>query len=337
MVVMLYEQRAGFRFVGAEQCAPIAPTKINRCSVIWEALKREGASDSWRRPDGLPIYTEHARNLDFEPALLDNLRERSGWFSGWWLSNFTSTSHPSWMDGIAAHYLPLKDGNVHWSIPAYRELSDGLPSNYVCRAPMVCGEMGFDVDGIIVNPDVAGYQERMRLLHVAGLLDRLTQMPNPVIVEIGTGYGALAYFIKQVVPHATYYLIDLPISLQFAGCYLTVAQDAHRVRLVDEEFGRGDFVLVPANRYEDSCRDDIDLALNTLSFNEMPPNVVDAYGRFISKRLAAGAALFEQNFSNDLGQAFFSETAKALAPHFKTSSRVPGDWRWGFPTIWRND
>lgn len=323
-----------YNFVGADQSGKPSAAQTARCAEIWDALKVIGASASWRRPDGISIFSEDDHARAFSPELLDNLRERSGWFSGWWLSNFTTTSHPSWMDGIAAHYGAF--GECHWSVAAFRELSEGLSQPYVCRAPLVCGEMGFDVEGAIVNPDVAGYQERMRLLHNTGLLQALDETESPVIVEIGTGYGALAHFIKKVVPHATYYLIDLPISLQFAGCYLSISQTDHPVRLPGEEVGVGDFVLVPADRYKRAGPARIDLAINTLSFNEMPPEVVSDYGKFISDRLAPNGALFEQNFINTYGQEFFSVAAKALKPHFKTSNLAPGIWRWGNPTIWRN-
>jgi hypothetical protein len=45
---------------------------------------------------------------------------------------------------------------------------------------------------------------------------------SPRILEIGGGYGALAYWFKQAFPRASYSIVDLPECILFSRLYLSL-------------------------------------------------------------------------------------------------------------------
>src|SRR5205814_1338017 len=101
-----------------------------------------------------------------------------------------------------------------------------LPRHHVFVPPRRFGEIGHDINGVIVNYDTWAYQERIDLLHDSGALDRLS--PTARVLEIGGGYGALAYWFKQAYPGCAYAIVDLPECLLFSGLYLGLSDVAFR-------------------------------------------------------------------------------------------------------------
>jgi len=99
--------------------------------------------------------------------------------------------------------------------------------NLLFVPPTICGEIGTNINGIVVNHDTAVYQERLTLLGWLGVfrfLERRIASEGTVrILEIGGGYGALARQIKRIMPNVSYTICDLPASLYVSSAYLSVA------------------------------------------------------------------------------------------------------------------
>jgi len=68
--------------------------------------------------------------------------------------------------------------------------------------------------------------ERMTALEAARLIRALRNKQNPIVFEIGAGYGALALALSSVLPEATYVIVDRPETLKLSACYLATRQDA---------------------------------------------------------------------------------------------------------------
>src|SRR6516162_3848256 len=79
----------------------------------------------------------------------------------------------------------------------YRTLCQRLPRELHISPPSRFGEVGWNEGGRIVNHDTYAYQERIALLHASGGIDHLQGIlatgRAPRVLEIGGGYGALAY------------------------------------------------------------------------------------------------------------------------------------------------
>ena len=54
--------------------------------------------------------------------------------------------------------------------------------------------------------------------------NRIEENGEVKVLEIGGGYGALAYWFKSAFPNATYTIIDLPESLLFSRLYLSLTR-----------------------------------------------------------------------------------------------------------------
>jgi SAM-dependent methyltransferase len=303
---------------------------------IQRVCRRSSDEENWKTPDGSIVYGGVLHEeLSIDEQFLRNLRFHSRIFTGWNPSNMMSDAPEwSWTDMIAPHFSGQGET---WTLDAFSKLTRDLPPEYICDAPLVCGEVGYSVGGRCVNRDVIGYQERMRALFLSGVLERLKKRHDPVIVEIGGGYGALAYFIKHVVPQARYYIIDLPRSLIFSGCYLTIAQKLHPVvAMGHDRASHHSIVLVPAGNFRTLKLRRIDLAINTLSFAEMPASTVSGYAQWIARRLARNGVLFEQNFDGSYyQQETFCDPAREIEKHFYDRMPIEGEFHWGKPAVWR--
>jgi hypothetical protein len=110
----------------------------------------------------------------------------------------------------------------------WRQMTQGIPRRFFFNPPPVMGEVGHEIDGVIVNSDTCTYQERVNLIYTSGLADwldeRLEMQGDLRICEIGGGYGALCHWVKQAYPSASYTIVDLPESLLFARLYMSLTR-----------------------------------------------------------------------------------------------------------------
>lgn len=205
---------------------------------------------------------------------------------------------------------------------------DDLPYKFIFRPRGMLGEVGWLREGVILNADTVAYQERMYLLFNSGLLSSPKR-----ILEIGGGYGALAYAITSALPDVEYWICDLPASLLFSGMYLTMTTSKD-VRLWPE---RGPITLVPNYMFHQiACS--FDLVINTLSFAEMTELQVRTYLSGIRSMITYGG-LFEQNYeNNDLPDGTHQTKVKTMcAEEFsnRTSLTAPFSLSRGEADVWR--
>lgn len=114
------------------------------------------------------------------------------------------------------------------------------------------------------------------LLVALNLRDLVTQ-PEPTIVEIGGGYGGLAYCACQLIA-SKYYIFDLPYASAVQAYFLYRAQSTHAIVLCGEACqSRHNIHLLPAwsfGGHEPACTDAV-VSQNCLL--EVPEPVVVRY------------------------------------------------------------
>jgi hypothetical protein len=215
----------------------------------------------------------------------------------------------------------------------YQELKEALPAGPF-SPPLILGERGRFVDGQLVNFDVVAYLERLALLHTTGLSTARR------ILEIGAGYGGLAWFIRQVNPLCEYVVLDLPESLVYSTIYLALAcRDVRHSYGVLEE-GAG-FSYLPNYRFPELQKHGrrFDLVINTLSMSEMTLEQVSSYCEGIRELIGDDGVFFEQNQDNrHLGMLFARERIKDYFPH-TLALGGPGEavsLHQGFANLWSN-
>ena len=244
--------------------------------------------------------------------IINNLRLYSQIFSGYQLASVSTADGkpliplPENIDETLSSQMQETDTWVF----RYLEMTKDLPRNLVVQAPRILGEVGWDVNGQLINHDICVYQERVNLLYESGVIDSLQEAVHQNgyvnILEIGSGYGGLAYLIKHIIPQANYYCCDLPESLIFACLYLGLTSQEVPQTIYDasgsttlSKLDNG-FKFVSNHLFDDLLteRISIDLAINTLSMSEMSEKQVRYYSKSLKVLLGNTGVFFEQNQDN---------------------------------------
>jgi putative sugar O-methyltransferase len=128
------------------------------------------------------------------------------------------------------------------------------------------------------------------LLCLAALSRHVDEPPRHVL-EIGGGFGVLGEILMQRDQHARYVNLDIPPLLTVASYYLTTLF-GERVRIpdamddpvddaVDDAVDPAQSACLPNWRLPD-VRGPFDVFVNSFSFQEMEPHVVDHYVGMVS-------------------------------------------------------
>jgi hypothetical protein len=168
--------------------------------------------------------------------------------------------------------------DVHRDIRVWRAITDSPVADLA--APDVGSPWGVTLDGVLMYPGV--HRAHYFAEHVARLLNGAG-----TVVEIGGGYGELAYRLLRRRP-LRYICFDLPEVLIKAAYFLTSALPDKRVLLYDEVGTRRltaellaqyDIVLMPNFKIRDMPEMSADLLVNTRSLSEMGKPAIDDYMR----------------------------------------------------------
>jgi hypothetical protein len=280
-------------------------------------------------------------------ARVDQLRLHTQSFTGFSLYLFQlagGMQHPPAVVPAAQWDATHRGRKPDGSVWAFERLRRELPAKYVVSVPRRMGEVGWDVDGHVVNWDTVAYQESIAVLYRSGALawleKRAAAGEKITVVEIGSGYGGFAYFLTQLVPGVNYWLCDLPESLPVAAMYLAVTRPEAWRGIYPECQGACDapgLVGVANYRFEEFSRKvpKADLVINMLSLSEMPEAQIDYYGRKVSRLIGGHGVFFEQNYDN---RSVGFTDAKALLPrHFGASSDLGTSAKRGHGHLWAND
>jgi hypothetical protein len=140
--------------------------------------------------------------------------------------------------------------------------------------PAVCGAWGIEVHGTLVP------RTSWRHLHAAhAMLDETASLGAPRIVEVGGGFGGVAYWAQRLRPDAIQYAIyDFPIMNAIAGYFLLRALPSGSVLLHGEPPRPGpQIALLPNWRIFEEPDRSADIAFNQDSLPEMPREAALTY------------------------------------------------------------
>ena len=205
----------------------------------------------------------------------------------------------------------------------YREVCDGIPEHLILKPPEILGEFGYRIDGHLVNVDLLRYQRVIRDLWKHGILDHLRSLDKANVIEIGAGWGALAYYLTSVIPspQCTYFIVDLPEILLMSGIYLSIARPEAKIFLFDgtnEDSLSGnpdlDYVLVPNFALELLNYFRFNLAINTASFQEMTEAQVTTYADFLADHL--DGPLYSHNMDKHPSNDQLASVSEILSKRF---------------------
>lgn len=200
--------------------------------------------------------------------------------------------------GLAEYLGVVRTESTQQGLKAY-SLKDGL--NYVVAK--IEAAIGISID----FPDIgAPYgvkthnslitMEHPEHLYVAlrinrAIRDYLKDKENQVLnlVEIGAGFGGLAYWIMKLkkIKANTYTIIDLPLINVLQGYFLVQAFGASAVKLYGETPDNAATIFILPNfAFEAEIENDIDVLINENSMPEMSETIVQNYIMYAKKRLS---------------------------------------------------
>ena len=163
----------------------------------------------------------------------------------------------------------------------WKDFVDGANISDAC-APPVGNPWGYLVDGSLLLPN--SLRHHYWGAHVKNLL---AGEENPIVAEIGGGYGGFAYSLLSSSRQVRYIDFDLPEILLMASYYLMNAfpqkrfllfgeaenDDALTTEVIDEF----DVILLPNFRLPQLGSNSVDLFTNTHSLSEMDYHTVAEY------------------------------------------------------------
>jgi hypothetical protein len=271
--------------------------------AIWALDKGEGLYDGFRAV------------LSRDPRVLNHLRLWTQHFTGYRLLSMEVAEgrpfpRPEEIGPSVDKKLSTLATKPDRWVGRYLRIAGKLPPEYRLAVPRQLGEIGWNVDGRTVSFDTYAYLERLAVLHDCGLIDRLKRIAaagrTPYLVEIGGGFGGLAYHLSKLIPQARIVIVDLPESLLFSSLYLSLllpqrayvyASPANDEPLVPDTPG---CTFLPNYLFDRllTTGTKCDLAINTLSMSEMEAAQVDYYCDGLTQLLADDGVFFEQNHNN---------------------------------------
>jgi hypothetical protein len=288
---------------------------------------------NWRLEQ--PFYARLDRLLNGQE--FDRLRLWSTHFTGWPLYSFgngeavTPESSAEAIDANLARSQLLDRYPRRW-----HGMCAELPVSFQIGPPAKFGEIGARVyvasREVVVNQDTLAYFERLTLMRPGGLLE----LEQPNIVEIGGGFGGLAYYLVTGLHGCRYTIVDLPESLLFSAIYLPIVLniDLECEERADGSLHIGQLRFVPNFSAPNAFDRGVDLAINTLSMAEMTEPQVRSYCAMLRPALGARGVFFEQNHDNrHLGML---EVSSIIADYFAHCQVIDGRREQGLPRLWRN-
>ncbi|MEE2760180.1 MAG: putative sugar O-methyltransferase [Pseudomonadota bacterium] len=293
-----------------------------------DALARENSDaakiflpdDGWH-PDSQPSFeldgsTKNAQTsyrllAEGDRDIIAKMRLYGHAFTGYQLATLEFASKRPWLSSKLPEnwdqFLQFLAGPPDRSVFNYVSVANALPERLRISPPRKFGEIGWQIDGTIVNDDTWSYQEIVCLLAENGLIAQIDELisrgKTPLIVEIGGGFGGLGYYLMKIFEDKLrYVIIDIPESLAFSAIYCATLFSHLQNKF--EERRPGQTIVDEAGfsftanwhyRSLDFTRRHADLVVNTLSLSEMSDPQIEDYCDGIKAMIGETGIFFEQN------------------------------------------
>lgn len=222
----------------------------------------------------------YRKDINAMTILLRNFFRNDG-ISGLWGSNdmFNNFCNQSKYSSLISAEMMMKHYMVWKSLCPETSLS-------FLDAPKIGNPYGYLLDGALLYEPVFEYHFQADYFHRL-----LSKIDTPVIMEIGGGFGGLAYFLLKISPKIKYIGFDLPENILIQTYYLSNAFPNARILTYSAEFKKldksileqFDIVLLPNFTLHDVESSLADLIVNIRSLSEMSMETIITYLREIDR------------------------------------------------------
>lgn len=171
------------------------------------------------------------------------------------------------------------------------------------ESPMIGNPYGYYIDGHFIKV-CSDYQH-----YYATCIDRMTsenpEVERRVIVELGGGFGGMAYYLIRDSKNKVYVDIDLPENLALASFYLMHAFPEKKVflfgegELTEETFKDYDIILLPNFEVKKIPTCSTDLVFNSYSLAEMSESAISCYVDELSRSIKPAGYFYHVNHTRE--------------------------------------
>ena len=243
------------------------------------------------------VYKNYQRILPFFKELIFNSKNS---ISDYWNEEihgfeYIFEASPSIINNLRHHCFHITGEYAYayrdhhkYNAPKFKSkielLNTLLEKDILVPEPSVLGGFGHQINGKLINKDTLKYYESLIALEKSGILNEINKLSNPIICEIGAGWGGFTHCLFQKLNNSKFVIVDLPETLIFSYLYLSELYPDKKIKLYNYEansINECDFLLIPSDSFEEFS-EQIDLTVNLCSFQEMTSPQVEKYIKKIS-------------------------------------------------------
>lgn len=243
----------------------------------------------------------------------------------------------SGVDGIHDYYSELANASTMRTkqfilniLQSYELWKDYVGGDIkIVSAPPIGNPWGYYIEGNLIMP--YSFKHHRFATIVKNLL---ADIDNPVVAEIGGGYGGFAYYLLKEREDSTYINFDLPEVLLINSYYLMNAFPDKKILLFDvpqlerissDTINSYDIILLPNFELPKLDRNSVDLFYNTGSLSEMDSLTVNEYVSQIAR--TCKRYIFHENSDRDVvrvgGQVEVPASQFPIPDNFKRIYKYP--------------
>ena len=191
------------------------------------------------------------------------------------------------------------------------------------ESPEIGNPYGCFIDGRFLRAGV-DYQH-----YYSTIIGRLTQSKSHrSVLELGGGFGGLAYFLMRDNANLTYIDADLPENMALTAFYLLSAFPSKRIALFGEidlrtaDLADYDAILLPNFAIQALGNDSVDLAFNSYSLAEMSSEAINNFAGQFSRI----ATKFIYHINHTVVSTLNADDFNFDLNKFELISRAPALW-----------
>ena len=255
---------------------------------LWKTEQEQAESVYQVSREWLPIYEKYMGEV--MQALQENqIAKLKGMYENFFRDPLSTGLHGLHFDMVSTYMNPEAPANQE-AVTLYLEscalaartflLScPGTNINKLVR-PAVGNPYGYKLEGNSVFTCAEyhyTFSEKISIL--------LKKKPCPVILELGGGFGGLAYYCLRDISKVKYICVDLPENAALQAYYLKSYFPEKKIRLFGEKFDSTDFdaLIIPNYGISSIEENSVDLSFNSYSLAEMGRDTMENYVKLISK------------------------------------------------------
>jgi hypothetical protein len=172
-------------------------------------------------------------------------------------------------------YRVIREDVIH-RVNYWRLVTAGRHPLVALRGSPIGNPFGATIDGVFVTADCEYHHA------CADRIQALTR-PGATVVELGGGFGHMAYYLLRDAPKITYVDFDMPETLALAAYFLGMSFPQRRLLLYGERrftidaIGASDAILLPPWEMSELSRDCASLTFSSHVLCDMGPAAREAY------------------------------------------------------------